>query len=68
MARAADRTSGRADDAASIGSRIAQLRKERGLAQKELAERLAVTQSTVSQLDDLVAATKLQSPADDVAT
>jgi transcriptional regulator with XRE-family HTH domain len=52
MTRAVDRTSARAEDAASIGSRIAQLRKERGLYQKELAERLAVTQPVVSDYEN----------------
>jgi transcriptional regulator with XRE-family HTH domain len=36
---------------ASIGSRIARLRKERGLTQKELAERLVVTQPVVSDYE-----------------
>lgn len=60
MARAVDRTSARADDAASIGTRIAQLRKERGLTQKELAERLAVTQPVVSDYENDV----IRIPAD----
>ena len=36
---------------ASIGSRIARLRRERGLTQKELAERLVVTQPVVSDYE-----------------
>jgi transcriptional regulator with XRE-family HTH domain len=43
-----------------LGSRIAQLRKERGLTQKELAERLAVTQPVVSDYENDV----IRIPAD----
>lgn len=61
MPRAVDRTSARAaQENASIGSRIAQLRKERGLTQKELAERLAVTQPVVSDYENDV----IRIPAD----
>ena len=61
MPRAVDRTSARAaEETASIGSRIAQLRKERGLTQKELAERLAVTQPVVSDYENDV----IRIPAD----
>ena len=52
MPRAVDRTTPRAQEDASIGARIAQLRKERGLTQKELAERLAVTQPVVSDYEN----------------
>lgn len=57
-----DRTSARAteEETASIGARIAQLRKERGLTQKELAERLAVTQPVVSDYENDV----IRIPAD----
>jgi transcriptional regulator with XRE-family HTH domain len=56
-----DRTSARAaEETASIGTRIAQLRKERGLTQKELAERLAVTQPVVSDYENDV----IRIPAD----
>jgi transcriptional regulator with XRE-family HTH domain len=36
----------------SLGNRIAELRKERGLTQKELAERLGVTQPVVSDYEN----------------
>ena len=60
MPRAVDRTMTRAEEDASIGARIAQLRKERGLTQKELAERLAVTQPVVSDYENDV----IRIPAD----
>jgi transcriptional regulator with XRE-family HTH domain len=61
MPRAVDRTSARAaQENASIGSHIAQLRKDRGLTQKELAERLAVTQPVVSDYENDV----IRIPAD----
>lgn len=52
MPRAVDRTTTRAAADASIGARIAQLRKERALTQKELAERLAVSQPVVSDYEN----------------
>lgn len=48
--RAVDRTTTQ-DQGDSIGARIAALRKERGLTQKELAERLAITQPVVSDYE-----------------
>jgi transcriptional regulator with XRE-family HTH domain len=48
--RAVDR-SAQTDESTSIGARIASLRKERGLTQKELAERLAITQPVVSDYE-----------------
>ncbi len=48
--RAVDRTTSQ-DPSDSIGVRIATLRKERGLTQKELAERLAITQPVVSDYE-----------------
>jgi transcriptional regulator with XRE-family HTH domain len=60
MPRAVNGTSASAERAASIGTRIAQLRKERGLTQKELAERLAVTQPVVSDYENDV----IRIPAD----
>lgn len=49
--RAVDRTGGQREPSVSIGARIASLRKERGLTQKELAERLAVSQPVVSDYE-----------------
>jgi transcriptional regulator with XRE-family HTH domain len=49
--RAVDRSTAQADEGTSIGTRIASLRKERGLTQKELAERLAITQPVVSDYE-----------------
>ena len=49
--RAVDRTTAHTEGDTSIGARIASLRKERGLTQKELAERLAVTQPVVSDYE-----------------
>jgi len=48
--RAVDRTTSQ-DLSDSIGARIAALRKERGLTQKELAERLTITQPVVSDYE-----------------
>jgi transcriptional regulator with XRE-family HTH domain len=50
----------RAEEDTSIGARIASLRKERGLTQKELAERLAVSQPVVSDYENDV----IRIPAD----
>lgn len=41
-----------AEKADSIGVRIAQMRKDKGLTQKELAERLEVTQPVVSDYEN----------------
>jgi transcriptional regulator with XRE-family HTH domain len=49
--RAVDRSTAPADAGTSLGARIASLRKERGLTQKELAERLAITQPVVSDYE-----------------
>lgn len=49
--RAGDRGAGASESSDSIGARIAAFRKERGLTQKELAERLAVTQPVVSDYE-----------------
>lgn len=49
--RAVDRTTAHTVGDTSIGTRIALLRKERGLTQKELAERLAVSQPVVSDYE-----------------
>lgn len=48
------------EKADSIGARIAQMRKDKGLTQKELAERLAVTQPVVSDYENDV----IRIPAD----
>ncbi len=39
------------DNAATIGARLAQLRKERGITQGELAERLGVSQPMISDYE-----------------
>jgi transcriptional regulator with XRE-family HTH domain len=62
--RAVDRTGGVSEPSISIGSRIAALRKERGLTQKELAERLAVSQPVVSDYEHDV----IRLPADVLLT
>jgi transcriptional regulator with XRE-family HTH domain len=51
---------GVAEKADSIGVRIAQMRKDKGLTQKELAERLEVTQPVVSDYENDV----IRIPAD----
>ncbi|MGH8275619.1 MAG: helix-turn-helix domain-containing protein [Steroidobacteraceae bacterium] len=51
---------GVAEKGDSIGARIAQLRKDKGLTQKELAERLKVTQPVVSDYENDV----IRIPAD----
>lgn len=51
---------GLAEKADSIGARIAQMRKDKGLTQQELAERLAVTQPVVSDYENDV----IRIPAD----
>src|SRR5690606_19362561 len=51
-------------DAHSIGARIAELRRERGLTQKELAERLQVSQPVVSDYENDV----IRIPADVAVT
>jgi transcriptional regulator with XRE-family HTH domain len=62
--RAVDRTGGQSEPSVSILARIASLRKERGLTQKELAERLAVSQPVVSDYEHDV----IRTPADVVVT
>jgi len=51
---------GVAEKADSIGARIAQMRKDKGLTQKELAERLQVSQPVVSDYENDV----IRIPAD----
>jgi transcriptional regulator with XRE-family HTH domain len=51
---------GVAEKAGSIGVRIAQMRRDKGLTQKELAERLEVTQPVVSDYENDV----IRIPAD----
>jgi transcriptional regulator with XRE-family HTH domain len=51
-----------AEKADSIGVRIAQMRKDKGLTQKELAERLQVSQPVVSDYENDV----IRIPADDI--
>ncbi len=49
--RAVDRGAGASESSDSIGARIAAFRKERGLTQKELAERLTVSQPVISDYE-----------------